>query len=324
MNKKVIPQIPGLEYPFPDMINPLVSELERQTKNWIYKDYSSIPQAIKLKYEHTYTGHLTARFFPLASYDRLIPLARSSIWGLVFDDYYEHCTPYELDELRKNIVGVILGDLPNPVKNIFYVQMKLMAEEFRKIMPIYWIERFAKSMDIYIHGMAEEAIYKANLIFPDPEEYMRIREMSVDVLQMIDGIEVETGMPLPSEIREHPILKKIASITCRMIAICNDCFSAAKEKDRDVMNLVLVLQHTYHLSFNEAIQEAIKMHNEDLKLYLDLYANRPDFGSYNEAVNKFLQYNNLMIAGHWRWYTTDTYRYLPGGHPNRDDFRHNQ
>jgi hypothetical protein len=52
-------------------------------------------------------------------------------------------------------------------------------------------------------------------------------------------------------------------------------------------------------------------------------ADLPDHLKDDPAVQKFLSYNNYMIAGHWRWYITDTQRYRPGGYPT-DQFNQNK
>jgi hypothetical protein len=222
------------------------------------------------------------------------------------------------------LTAIIKGkSKPYKKENEFFWQMYEMANDFRKFMPPFWMDRFAHSMALYFEGMAEEAPFKATLQFPSIEQYMAIRWKSVDVLQMIDGLEVATEMPLPDAVRHHPHMEQIAWLTCRIIAWCNDYFSAAKEQGLDVMNLILICQHQYHLSLDAAVQEAVRLHNEDVNTYLELCQSLPDHLKDDPAVQKFLSYNNYMIAGHWRWYITDTQRYRPGGYPT-DQFHQNK
>lgn len=312
---------PALKYPFPDTISEHAADLEEQTRTWLHKYYPSLPHEIKEKYRHTATGYLTARFFPFASAERLVPLAQSSLWGLAFDDVYEHCTPDMYTALSRRLTSIIRGEsLPLSSENEFFHQMHLMAEGFRKFMPQFWMERFARSMKIYFEGMAAEAPFKAALKMPTLEEYVNIRWRSVDVLQMVDGLEVATEMPLPDQVRHHPQMEEIAKLTCRIIAWANDFFSIGKEDTRDVMNLILVLEHQQQLNRSDAIHAAVRYHDDDVNIYLDRCRRLPDFGPYNHAVQQFIDYNNYMIAGHWRWYITDTKRYLPGGAPT-DQFK---
>ncbi|SKA32833.1 Terpene synthase family, metal binding domain [Chitinophaga eiseniae] len=312
---------PVLKYPFADTISEHAPWLEQQTRTWLDELYPSLPPEIKEKYRQTATGYLTARFFPFASAERLVPLAQSSLWGLAFDDVYEYCTPDTYAALSTRLTSIIQGEsLPLQTENEFFHQMHVMAEGFRKFMPQFWMERFARSMKIYFEGMAAEAPFKAVLKIPTLEQYVNIRWRSVDVLQMVDGLEVATEMPLPDQVRHHPQMEEIARLTCRIIAWANDFFSVGKEQSRDVMNLVLVLQHQQGLSRPEAIAAAVRYHDEDVNTYLYRCQHLPEFGSYNDAVQQFINYNNYMIAGHWRWYITDTKRYLPGGAPT-DQFR---
>lgn len=315
--------IPAMQYPFTDRISVYAAEIEHMTRSWLTNDYAFLAPDIRQRYAQTNTGYLTARFFPDASKERLSALARCSLWGLAFDDYYEHATIRTFSVLRKKLGSIIRGECAaDQDSNIFYRQMGEIAKAFRQWMPEYWMHRFAHSMEQYIDGMAEEAVYKKGLIFPTPGVYQDIRWKSVDVLQMIDGLEVATECPLPDLVRHHPYMEQVSWLTCRIIAWCNDYFSVEKETGRDVMNFILVLQHAHSFNRMEAVEAVIRLHDEDLRLYQDLTANMPNFGQERQAVSKFIEYNNLMIAGHWRWYITDTHRYTAGGSPSIDASGH--
>ncbi|HVI47127.1 MAG TPA: terpene synthase family protein [Chitinophaga sp.] len=310
-----------LRYPFIDTISPYADEIEAMTQKWLCSDYAFLPSEVRERYARTRTGMLTARFFPYASRERLIPLAMCSLWGLVFDDFYEHADDATYDLLKWQIGAVIRGQLSaDQDSNKFLREMQKISQAFKTFMPYYWLNRFASSMEIYVDGMKEEAYYKRVMKFPTLETYMSIRWRSVDVLQMIDGLEVATEMPLPDYLRHHPAIEELAYYTCRIVASCNDYFSVNKETGRDVMNLVLIMENEKVLSRSNALIEAVKIHDSDLSKYVELEKSVPDFGEYNLAVKTFLDYNNLMIAGHWRWYIVDTLRYRPNGGPDRNAF----
>nr|WP_295870302.1 terpene synthase family protein [uncultured Chitinophaga sp.] len=309
----------GIRYPFADAINLHAAWLENLTRHWLQVTYPSLPPDIKEKYYHTATGYITARFFPFASKDRLVPLGRSSLWGLAFDDYYEYATPEVYHHLARRLSAIICGeDNARTMENEFFHQMQIMASEFRTFMPEYWMQRFSSSMRRYIEAMAEESVYKQAMAFPTLEDYIAIRWRAVDVLQMVDGLEVATEEPLPDIVRHHPHIENIVYLTCRIISWANDYFSIGKEQGLDVMNLILVLKYNERLSLEEAKCRALEIHDADVTEYLACCQNLPDFGRYNAAVEKFLHYNHYMIAGHARWYTVDTKRYQPGGHPLHD------
>ncbi|MET3876434.1 hypothetical protein [Chitinophaga sp. OAE865] len=312
---------PLLRYPFDDSISTYADEMEQMTREWLQNDYSFLPPEVRTRYAKTKTGYLTARFFPHASKERLVALSMCSLWGLAFDDYYEHADLKTYDILRKKIGAIIRGEaVAGKDTNAFYRQMAIIAKKFRSWMPEHWMHRFAHSMEKYIDGMIEESVYKREQLFPTPKEYENIRWKSVDVLQMIDGVEVATELPLSDLVRHHPHMEAIAVLVCRIIAWCNDYFSVQKETGRDVMNLILVLQYAYKQSRADAVSKLLLQHDVDLGKYRQLTATLPDFGREQAAVTKFIEYNNLMIAGHWRWYITDTLRYKSGGSPAIDAF----
>jgi hypothetical protein len=305
---------PSLNYPFPDLINPFATEVENLVVQWIQQDYQSMPETYHQKkdgYRHkeTLAGKMMARMYPYASLQQLTPIARFSLWGLSYDDFYEDCTTAELQDLRNRAVAVLRGYPLEPGENEIFRQLQLQRKEMLPQMSAAWMERYAQSISAGFEGMQFEAPYKAKMEFPGLYDYMAIREKAVLVYPLVVLLELQLEQPLPDEIANHPHMLSIAAITCRILAWCNDFFSLAKEIGKDVMNLVLVIQHHEKCTLEEAFAEAENIHNQDLIMYLNLCTNLPDFGKYNQLVNQFIEVNNLMIQGHKSWYEQDTVRY---------------
>lgn len=305
---------PQLNYPFQDLINPMAGKVEELVVQWIEKDYQSMPEAYhkkKTSYKHieTLAGKMMARMYPYATLQQLIPICRFSLWGLSYDDFYEDCTMAELQDLRNRAVAVLRGYPLYPGENAIFHQLQLQREEMLPQMSPAWMERYAQSISAGFEGMQFEAPYKAKMEFPSLHDYMAIREKAVLVYPLIVLLELQLEEPLPDEIANHPQMLSIAAITCRILAWCNDFFSLAKEIGKDVMNLVLVIQHHEKCTLEEAFAEAENIHNQDLVLYMNLCSNLPDFGKYNHLVKQFVAVNNLMIQGHKSWYEKDTVRY---------------
>ncbi|WP_343307862.1 hypothetical protein AAHN97_12000 [Chitinophaga niabensis] len=312
---------PRLYYPWPDLISPYVDELEEEINYWLLHSYRCIPPDIKRKYEKTQLGHITARFFPMASRERLTPLNMNSLWGIAFDDYHEHCTIDQLRRLKHRVEDILIGAPPLKEENDIFWQLAVMRDSFAQFMPTNWLARFSNSMGEYVQGMVEEAPFKQRLISPSLSEYMEIRMKAVDVYPLVSFAEVVIGYTFPREVIYHPLMRRLADLTCRIVAWCNDYFSIWKEEDKDIMNIIMVVQHEYDISREEAFAEAVRIHQADVDEYINLCNHMPHFGIHNEKVKEFIHHNNLMIQGHKSWYEKDTQRYKPGGHPEADQFR---
>ncbi len=313
--------LPRLQYPWPDLISPYVDELEQEINDWLWNEYDCIPTDIKRKYEKTLLGHITARFFPMASRERLTPLNMNSLWGICFDDYHEHCTVDQLKRLKHRVEDILIGSPPLKEENAIFQQLAAMRDAFARFMPTHWLARFSNSMGQYVQGMVEEAPYKSRLQHPTLADYMNIRMKAVDVYPLVSFAEVVIGYTFPREVIYHPAMCRIADLTCRIVAWCNDYFSIWKEQDKDIMNIILIIQHQYRISRQEAFEEAVRVHQADVEDYITLCNSLPDFGIHNGKVKEFIYHNNLMIQGHKSWYEKDTQRYKPGGHPGTDQFR---
>lgn len=84
-----------LRYPFAGALNPFSDKIEAQTTEWI-NEYSSVPERVREKYKQACFGKLAAFFWPLASFEQLIPLGRWTLWIFIFDDYYGPCPAEEI------------------------------------------------------------------------------------------------------------------------------------------------------------------------------------------------------------------------------------
>ncbi|RBL90397.1 terpene synthase family protein [Chitinophaga flava] len=308
-------KLPSLSYPFPDLKSTYAGRVETLAKQWLLNDYVNMPDEFKkksekYKYWDTNVGHMAARMYPYASFHRLIPISRFLLWGLSNDDMYEDASISELQCIRERAVSILRGHAVRENENELFNQLRLQREEMLEFMPLYWMTRYTNSISAGFEGMQLEYYYKAKMIFPGVDDYLAIREKAVLVFPLIDLIEIQSGHALPDKIFYHPDIQRIASLTCRIVAIANDYFSTWKERGKDVMNLILVLEHQEGLTTTDAYLRAIKIHDDYVTEFCDLSNNLPDFGIYQKTVTKFIDQLGTLISGHYSWYVNDTKRYL--------------
>ncbi|MBV8251502.1 MAG: hypothetical protein JO154_02760 [Chitinophaga sp.] len=303
--------------PFEDAISPFAEKLENEIKSWINQDYGYLPEKIRRKYEHTGVGYVGARLFPKTSYSGLISICRFSLWAFINDDAYERCNTEQLEILRLQVIAALRGQAVES-DTITNLQLPVLRKELLKLGGASWMNRFINSLDSYFKGMQLEIPYRSQLKFPKLEKYKLIREIAACVYPLVDLIELETGTVLPDEVALHPIIRRFAQLTCRIMAWANDFYSAPLEDGHDVLNLVLIIRNEENCTMEEAYTKAIAIHNTDIQEFIVLRTVLPDFGEWNSTVNKFLENITLMITGHLQWLELNTARYKRGGHPGSD------
>ncbi|WP_143306307.1 terpene synthase family protein [Chitinophaga vietnamensis] len=305
--------------PFPDAISPYADNLETQIRKWLQQEYGYLPEKIRRKYEHTGVGYVGARLFPNTSYDGLLSICRFSLWAFINDDAYERCTADQLEMIRLQVISALQG---RPVASDTGIannlQLPVLRKELLKLASPSWLRRFTHSIDSYFKGMLLEIPYRNMQQYPRLEKYKLIREIAACVYPLVDLIELETGTVLPDDIALHPIIRRLAQLTCRIMAWANDFYSAPLEDGHDVLNLVLIIRHENNCTLDEAYSKAITIHNQDIQEFIVLRTALPDFKEWNTTVNKFIENLTLMITGHLQWLELNTARYKKGGHPGAD------
>ncbi|KAA2239214.1 hypothetical protein F0L74_23700 [Chitinophaga agrisoli] len=307
----------ALHYPFGYATNPHAENMELKIREWLAGPYSYLPEKAIKKYLHTGVGHAGGCMFPRASNAQLTAVCRFYVWAFMIDDTFEFATVEELEVIRHRSLEVLRGSQPQP-DEILYQQLPLLRQDLLSIGAEIWLERFCHSLNGYFDGLQQEIPYRKNMVFPAFDEFVTIREQSVNVYPLVDLAQAITGHILPAGVLEHPVLQRLAQLTCRILSWSNDYFSAHLEQGNDVLNLVLILQHERNCPLEAAYAAAIEVHDRDVATFCLLKQALPDFGLYTAPVVDYVENLALMIHGYLHWTHTFTERYKTGGHPSAD------
>jgi hypothetical protein len=175
-----------------------------------------------------------------------------------------------------------------------------------------WMERFTDDHQFWFDGMFEETLYsyKETTIYPTLEQYVSIREKVSGGRTLCDFLEICSDFIMPEEVVSHPTIQRIRQLITYMLSWFNDIHSVPWELERnEATNLVLVIKNERDCSFEEAYEEAIKIHNNDLAEFIRIRQHLPDFGIYNEAVERYVHNGELFLKGQELWYFGGTERY---------------
>lgn len=314
-------------YPFPTLKNPFATVLQDITDNqWIDGEYLSLYKDnpdTRHKYKKTKTAHIASQWFPTASAERLKPLCRLMLWTLYNDDLYEESSPEKIGYVHQRSIAILNGEMDAaeaaiPLGNML-ASLRLELLEF---IPPESINRFTKMISRYFTGLKAELIYKKNKVFPTIAECIALREDSICLYPFLQLTEVETGIILPSEIHDHPVIQRLQALACRLVTYFNEVQSVTKDEATDSIyyNIVKVIQHEYNISLEEACLEDLRLHNEDLKEFVALQYSLPDFGIWQDAVVNWIHYMSMVLSG-WKNISSKLDRYNAMEFPNAADLR---
>ncbi len=307
----------ALHYPFEYATNPHAEKMEEKIREWLAGPYSYLPEKAIKKYLHTGVGHAGGCMFPRASYTQLTAVCRFYVWAFMIDDTFEFATVEELELIRHRSLEVLRGSQPRP-DEILYQQLPLLRQDLLSIGAEIWLERFCHSLNGYFDGLQQEIPYRKNMRFPAFDDFVALRIKSANVHTLVDLAQAVTGHILPAGVMEHPVLQRLAQLTCRILSWTNDYFSAHQEIGNDVLNLVLVLQHERECSLESAYEAALEIHDRDVATFCLLKQALPDFGLYTAPVVSYVENLAFMMHGHLHWIRTFTERYNMAGHPSKE------
>lgn len=293
-------------YPFPMLKNPYAELLQEITDRqwidgeylWLYEDNPDI----RHKYKKTKTAHIASQWFPTASLERLKPVCRFMLWTLFNDDMYEESSPAEVNRVHKQSLSILKGSIsPKEAEIPLAFLLASLREELLQHITEESLDHFILALDKYFEGLKQELTYKATQTFPSIEECIAIREDSLCLYPFLELMDVETGQPLPTEIYDHPVVKRLKALASRMMVFYNEVQSVLKDEATGSVyyNVVKVIQHNRNISLEEACLEDLRIHNEDLKEFIALQASLPDFGSWHDTVVNRIHYISMTLSG-WK------------------------
>lgn len=314
-------------YPFPTLKNPFATALQDITDNqWIDGEYLPLYKDnpdTRYKYKKTKTAHIASQWFPTASAERLKPICRLMLWTLYNDDLYEESTPEKIGHVHQRSVAVLNGEIDAAEAAIPLGHMLASLRlELLQFIPPASVARFVEMISRYFAGMKVESTFKMNKTFPTIAECIALRENSICLYPFLQLTEVETGIILPPEIHNHPVIQRLQALACRLVTYFNEVQSVMKDEATDSIyyNIVKVIQHEYNISLEEACLEDLRLHNEDLKEFVTLQYSLPDFGIWQDAVVNWVHYMSMVLSG-WKNISSKLERYNAMEFPNATELR---
>ncbi|MEU5129831.1 terpene synthase family protein [Streptomyces mobaraensis] len=100
-----------LRHPFPTLVNPHAADMQEHTDRvWIDGECAGlVPPDIAERSKKTRAAYVASYFYPVATWERLEPLARMMLFSLHQDDIHERVTPRVVRAVRVRTVAVARG-----------------------------------------------------------------------------------------------------------------------------------------------------------------------------------------------------------------------
>jgi len=315
------------KYPFPTLKNPNADLLQEITENdwidgeylWLYKQNADL----RKKYKKTKTAHIAAQWFPTAPVERFKPICRLMLWTLYNDDIYEESDPEDIEDVRLQSIAILNGEINAKEATIPLGAMLFsLRQELLQFIPEESISRFAQMINRYFIGLEKEVRYKKNKKFPTIKECIALREDSICLYPFLQLTEIETGVTLPQEIHEHPVIRRLQALACHLVTYFNEVQSVVKDEATGSIyyNIVKVIQNEQRISLEEACLEDLRLHNEDLREFVELQSSLPDFGIWQDAVVNWVHYMSMVLSG-WKNISTKLARYNAMDFPDAEELK---
>jgi 5-epi-alpha-selinene synthase len=312
-------KLPVLYWPFPSAINQHCEAAEPHSIEWL-RSFNLVKNESAYKILRvTKFGVLVARAYPTVSLEALKILSDYTFWLAIADDEFEKVgiskQPELLEPVHTQLVDILKGrgasltDTDSPLVLAFrdiWQRLYQLPNGTSQLML-----HFAKNMEDYFQGVRWEAMNNAQGIMADLATYIEMRTFSIATYTCFSLIQITDGIALPLEVIEHPVLKLLELAANTISIYANDIISVAKEmREGNLHNLVLLLQHSYQISLQEAINRATELHDAEVRNFIELAAQLPSFGAEIDAdLQRYILNLRFWVGGLLDWYqVTERYR----------------
>jgi Terpene synthase family 2, C-terminal metal binding len=258
---------------------------------------------------------LAAHCYSYAPFERLAAICDYYSWLFYFDDACENLSlqgtnPREVLSLLTDVYAVLHGRESTSADPRFVTALSDVWQRIGPACHPSWRERLARHVECYIDGCVWEAQNRSLGRVPSRAVFETMRMHTSTMYQFWDFMEFAGGYFLPVEVVEHPLVAELSRTANAVASFANDVYSLQKESDnRDVHNLVLVLEHEEGLSREAACTRAAGLHDAQVRHFLELERRLPRFGpSIDAQLARYVEGMRIWLRANDDWSRT-TARY---------------
>ncbi len=307
--------LPELYCPFPSAINRSLEVVSQQTIAWARRFKLLDGQAAYERLDAMRIGLLTARAHPYTPLAELQLVTDWTTWLFILDDHCDELGigkhPLQLQALHHRTLTILRGAVVTDQDNPMLRALHDLRERLLLKASAAWMLRFITSCQECLDASVWEATNRAGGIIPDVTTYIKMRAFTGGMYPYVALFEVTEDINLPSSVTKDAQIIQLTRSAINVVCWSNDILSLGKEmKMGDVHNLVLTLQHKYHLSLKESIARAAALHDNEVRSFINVEQRLPSFGAAIDLeLQRYLGMLRSWMRGNLDWSYT-SYRYL--------------
>jgi hypothetical protein len=295
--------LPELYCPFAPRVNPHDVEAWPQTVGWASR-FGLIPERELPHFLALDFHELSARAFPDAGLRELVLINDWMTLFYLFDKHWDNAQPEALAAGQAMLLDGLRGR-SNPCPGASPLHLAL--DDLRRRMMAFgsegWMQRFSRSIEEYFNACVWEARNKAAQTIPDIASYIQMRELTGAVQPSFELAGVLRLAEISPEMMEEQVLERLNVMANHAICWFNDIVSLEKELQAgEIHNLVFLIQRERGSSLEEALQQAARMHDDELRAFLELEQALPSWGEpIDTGVRRYVDVLRCWIRANVDW-----------------------
>ncbi|HKY41018.1 MAG TPA: hypothetical protein VJN18_34020 [Polyangiaceae bacterium] len=315
-------EIPELFCPFPSAVNPHGAEAEHHSFEWAQR-WGLVSRAGR---EGQLLCAAKSAWFaaypmPDASKDDLFLASDWAMWLFIHDDTVDHVfsVPSKIASRHAEFVAILDGAAPATDDLPAAHALANLRHRFHDRAPRWWFDRFIQAVKHQFHSHEWEVSNTYANRVPELAAYVKMRPYVYWPCIILAFI-ASRVRPNPAFL-QHASIVSMTAMALNQIVWVNDVIGVNREiAEGSPHNLVLVLQQEYNLSLKEALHRAVQMTDNEMKAFLRLEVELPNFADEEAEVKTYLNTLHAWMRGHLDWYQeTNRYPFAPSSSMSSDD-----
>lgn len=297
-------RLPRLECPYVPSVHPAADEIHEMTVQWAQAMGLVRTPANVEALRDSQIGHLLARIFPATA--DMVALQVAVDWTTLFcclDDFLEQLDAAFVASYLRGLLRVFRDGAHPELVDPFAQGFGDLRERMLELRVPNWIPRFSACVERLFDAFIEEARYRTDGVVPGFAHHSKIRQITVGLYTGFLLGELTEHIFLPPEVIEHESVQALERSASTIVGLANDIYTVEKELAKgEVNNTVLVLMHEDGLSFAEALDRTIQLHNIEMREFSRLVADLPSFDEDTDhQLRRYVEVLIAFIAGHDDW-----------------------
>ncbi|KAF8483510.1 terpenoid synthase [Russula ochroleuca] len=265
---------------WPRHLNPHYPEAKAASAAWA-RSFGAFSPKAQYAYDRCDFNLLASLAYPLLSKERVRTGCDLMNMFFVYDEYSDVAHEDEVQVMANIIMDALRNPhTPRPkgewvggevTRQFWELAIKTASPQSQK--------RFIETFATYTQAVVQQAADRTHEHVRSIQEYLEVRRDTIGAKPSFAIL--ETGMNLPDEAVQHPVIQEMSILSIDMILLGNDIASYNLEQARgdDNHNIITIVMHHNKTDIQGAMDWVYDYHKELEAKFMDLYENKiPKFG----------------------------------------------